>query len=1737
MPISDEEYAAHLAVSQQSDMGNDVNQTFPKPEPAVHVTDEEYAEKLKGVSSSAPETSTVGSAFHHAIGGIAPATAGFAGFEGGFALGAPLAPFTFGAAPIITGLAGAIGAGMLAEKAQEAVVAELPYSIQHALGQTPEQRQQEEAEHPWASFAGGMLPMLVGSVGGVEGALARAPTATALERLMGNPIIARGIGGGFQGGFEAGQEYITEDNIDWTKVAIAGAMGTVMGRPNALGNAFGNLGRLPAQKVTQALGYKVAEIPHLDPNLPDPNKTPAEVEIKNRLETVNSEIDTAINGEIVTKTPANSLNTAVAGGLLHTSDNVVNDITPMTKAQADTQITAAMGIKETELTIPPLRVEDYMREADPQLMNRADTISATYDTLQGHVRELQDKHDAEIHAQIDNIYNPELGLEERLSRENKDKLASLRAQLGQETPEIRAVGQRALDALGELFDMHPQLDDLRKNAQLRMDKDGRIGELVGAGEVKENIAPETLVPEISATVAQPEVLNIRDSIANDLVRTGRISEEVATETANATAAHYSAWGKLTGLSAEELREKLGATKITGNGKTGSQFSDELFQKKVGSYSREGNTIKILKNANPSTALHELSHRFLDELVDINRWENCPPELKSLMSDTFSWLGINDIDHFDALKGRDREIKHEKFAESLINYTFQKGVVPSPEMQNTFTRFREWLASLVGTIKGLGEKLSPGVERIMDRFILGEPGMAAYSPKPRVPLADVHTAIAKVTEPRLAHAEAIRIQNEGALQAARDGVDLNAVNKGIEQESFPDTTEVNQPEHNATAGADSKSNVGGEKISAEHAGGSEPKAEGTGLPNSHGGAGEREIKSDRAGNKPEPSAAAPTGKGGSIADDASTLHKASADGPGLAVEAPFTKNGDGTVKSENGHLNKINVEKYRFSDYVENLVKIVVTSDPEFNLIRNTNMTGAAQDAIIVKRLQPLIREAGIQTYNAMTEVMEKFKSDTLNEGELGAAMQKYENLRNALINLNRKYLPYTTAWSELGRSLQPSKQNIDFMTTKDFNSALKTVTGKSPDELYQMMMLAKDSDNPLQMLRQISTDTRNFMEKGKGAFIYFYINNLLSGLFTHVAYTVSHQVLMPFNALVSATSQIALNQLRGREGEAKMYWGEIGAQMKGYESLGRAMNAAWRAAKLGTPELVAGEVGFDPETHGKMMFSEPLPNPITDLLNGPLGSKAATIIGNVLGLPVHSISGIHTFNKFMAYSMELNRQVFRAAAQDAEANRALGGRMDVNERFNQIMNNEILDPDMMIRFKKIQESAAIFGNKMALNERAPWDSITRKISNITANNVFAKVMIPFSQVEMNIVQQGIMEHTPVGLFQARTRNKFTGMEAKENALVEIIKQQYGENKNAALASGGEYKTLDEAKEEILKNLTPEQMKIADAAGYLQSDLTAGKMLAGTFLMGGAMAMAANGGLTGAAANEQQRREWALIGKQENSIKVGNEWFAFPKWMSYLAKPMMMAADLYQLSKHLDKNTFEESTKELGHYFADFAVNGTWMDSLGEIYRGANNPNTTGEEVAKNVAMGLLPYSTFLNQFARMQEFDPFARRITTWKEALMNRIPGESQEILPKYDILGKEIPNHMALMPRTESDDMIRNGLVRMGYVPTMPKKEIHGIPLDEDQYAELARLSGLRANANLIIRMNDPSWGQYNFIQQKMIAKSIFRNARMAAENTIVLKSQNGPNDIMKLFAAKTQAAKQAALLAESLPGGMSE
>lgn len=167
-------------------------------------------------------------------------------------------------------------------------------------------------------------------------------------------------------------------------------------------------------------------------------------------------------------------------------------------------------------------------------------------------------------------------------------------------------------------------------------------------------------------------------------------------------------------------------------------------------------IKLLKNADLSSFLHETGHFYLEVLGDLAQDPNAPQDIRDDYKTLLDWFGVKD-------RSEIKTEHHEMFAKGFEAYLME-GKAPTSELRAAFARFRAWLIAVYRSIVNLNAELTPEVRAVMDRLLATEEEIRIAQQKQNiVPLFGDPSAIGMSEKEISRYARAI----EAAKQSAEE----------------------------------------------------------------------------------------------------------------------------------------------------------------------------------------------------------------------------------------------------------------------------------------------------------------------------------------------------------------------------------------------------------------------------------------------------------------------------------------------------------------------------------------------------------------------------------------------------------------------------------------------------------------------------------------------------------------------------------------------------------------------------------------------------------------------------------------------------------------------------------------------------------------------------------------------------------------------------------------------------------
>lgn len=1626
------------------------------PAPQGGPQDVDFNEFPQGMRDS----SMLGSAARGLAEGAAPALGGLAGAEAAAPVGAALGEALFPAGGglvggIAGGLVGAFGGGAAVQKGQDWLISKLPQSWQDEYH---EQQQADTTQYPKSAFLGGVAPYAL--TGSFSPSVAVLPeNATTWQKIMASPMTQRIFSGAINGGTELGSEYVNGDAPDWAKAIISTGVGAFLPGQSKLGETILGPARIAGQMAARRVGEAIrpatlAEA--ADAKVMGPGITE---DVYQGVEKQNHQ------AEMQAQQVARDEKMALEGPPKPDVATVARGYAPDLFYAYDAAQERLDALKTSEVPAPPERLAEAQAHVDalaPQVAQAYRTAAESIGT---------------------DVIHPEA---EMVSPNLTPSAPEAAATTGEaQPPEAPPLSpQREADSQYIVEDVKHELeragitgpqaesravleaaffDTLAANTNF---KAGSAKDLYNqhGPTWKRRAAPAERPNALELT---QEPVRTHETNASWVIR-NKETKEVIMETFDKAKVDALNTDKYEAL---PIQQYMGDLQDRIN-------KGELYQGAKGKIRLTPGKrplISLFKDADISTLIHEGAHNYLDVLSQYADHPEASPQLKSDFQAIKDWAGIKG----DTISTR----AHEKFARGFEQYT-REGVAPSPRLARAFAQFKQWMTSIYQTLRGLGQPINNDIRGVFDRMLAEnpQPTVIAEAGERGPTLSDIHEADAELVHPKDAEAIGDQIvgDRERALAEHHPNVQAEIQNAVAIREAA--ATEAAEPTGESGAGSVGPSSM-------VNAGGG-PESESGG-----GARGETGGPLQRSGEQgvPEGAKLEPTQSGGAGAESerGSNAGESARNGmvPTNVERLESRRPTDLTDKAGNIRLeNLTNDEDARAAirqsaaennDFLGDR-RGIVTDQQVDDLADALGMT---QTTLLKRRIgqafnaEQIIaaRKLLIQSATHVSDLMKKAANGT--DADLMAyaeAKARHQMIQGAVSGIT----------AEAGRALRAFRNIAGQEQAMQVDQFLKDATGKTLFQLKEEAKLGSALGTP----EQVSA----FLDKaGKPTFgkmaLEFWINNILSAASTHITYSVGNLILAG-ERIAETAAQAGFSTIRGREGENVTPFGAARAKLQGLvKGLPSAAEAAGQAARTGTTTLLPGEV---PKGHFALQYGGALKQDATwgdagrawygvgrglkDAViaagqivkaaedpKAPFASAVPTrgyIPSFKIGkgyLPTGELFGqssgrmiatIHSFFRALNYSIEANGGEFTKAWNeghrgDALASRIADLRLNRSEADMEKWRGEATEATLMSAGGEFTKKlSAFFNNEVNLGPLGPTPLL--------------KFIDPFVHISSNIINQAIVQRTPIGILAPSIRNDLLGRN-----------------------------------------------------GQVAADKAAARMLVGSTLAMTFGYLAAEGYVTGSGpADRNKAAMWRQAGYQAHSVKINDTWYDLHR-LGPMGMLLGMAADLYDLAGVAEKEDVATTAAAFQHAITQSVLDESFMRGPSEALK-AIEDKSYAPIYLRNLASGFVPWSSLGGSFARAT--DPYQRQTRSMIDALRQRVPGQSELLQPRVDTWGQLMPQGEALggpalsavyMSR-QSHDPVNAEMVRLGVGKPPVERKIRNQTLTDPEYTEFAQIAGKMTKSTLDGLVNSPRWYGVPDSSKVHIIDEVFKRSREGAAHIMMAR-----------------------------------
>lgn len=270
-----------------------------------------------------------------------------------------------------------------------------------------------------------------------------------------------------------------------------------------------------------------------------------------------------------------------------------------------------------------------------------------------------------------------------------------------------------------------------------------------------------------------------------------------------------------------------------------------------------------------------------------------------------------------------------------------------------------------------------------------------------------------------------------------------------------------------------------------------------------------------------------------------------------------------------------------------------------------------------------------------------------------------------------------------------------------------------------------------------------------------------------------------------------------------------------------------------------------------------------------------------------------------------------------------------------------------------------------------------------------------------------------------------------------------------------------------------------AAGGAKRDLAIARVMVGSGFGAAFAEMAANGLITGSPPSDQNRlRQLRASGWQEYSIKLGDTYYSY-KRLDPFALTIGAAADMATLGDGMTEAEREEGAGLIVASILGNLSNKTWLSGVSDMMEALNDPERSGGTFVKRLA-GSLAVPTGVSQVARWM--DPTMREAPDTMSYIQSRIPGLSDNLLPRRDMWGQPIVSQGGVGPdflspiwtSKETNDPVVDALLADNLKLGKLSRKVGGEKLSDAEYNQYQALAGPVLRDEIAKLLSDPSWSQ---------------------------------------------------------------
>lgn len=323
-------------------------------------------------------------------------------------------------------------------------------------------------------------------------------------------------------------------------------------------------------------------------------------------------------------------------------------------------------------------------------------------------------------------------------------------------------------------------------------------------------------------------------------------------------------------------------------------------------------------------------------------------------------------------------------------------------------------------------------------------------------------------------------------------------------------------------------------------------------------------------------------------------------------------------------------------------------------------------------------------------------------------------------------------------------------------------------------------------------------------------------------------------------------------------------------------------------------------------------------------------------------------------------------------------------------------------------------------------------------------------------------------------------------------------------------------------------------GGARRDLAVAKVMVGSGMGAVIAELAEKGIITGSAPSDDNQRNLMMAnGWQPYSIKIGDTYYSYRR-LDPFAMTFGTAADIATMGEGMTEKQREKGAALWTASVVSNLASRTWLSGITDALEALQDPERYSGNFFKRL-VGSATVPTGSAQIARI--VDPTMRETPDAATYMSSRMPGQSDELLPKRDVWGRPIVSEGGIGPdilspiwtTDDKNDPITMEALRVGATISKPQKG----DMSPEQYDRLQEVAGSVGRKWIGQLMATPDYQALDTESQADEIKDVMSRARKAAKAS-VLTGEPVPDDRPEKKGRRSAPPPPPGFVVDPLPAG---